>query len=95
MASPEGWLALAPVCADPKLQNKGIGSVLCQMALQYANAPVVVLGEPAYYSRFGFDFGGKPKMTTPFPAEFTGVFLPEGCACPETVELVYAKAFLG
>lgn len=95
MTSPQGWLALAPVCADPKRQNKGIGSVLCQMALQYANAPVVVLGEPEYYGRFGFEFKDKPKVTTPFPAEFTGMFLPEGHVCPETVELVYAKPFTG
>jgi len=95
MVSPKGWLALASVCADPKRQNKGIGSVLCQMALRYANAPVVVLGEPAYYSRFGFEFEAKPKVTTPFPAEFTGVFLPEGYACPETIELGYAKPFMG
>lgn len=94
MESPKGWLALAPVCADPKRQNKGIGSVLCHMALQYANAPVVVLGEPSYYIRFGFDFDRGNQMTSAFPTEFTGVYLPDDTEGEGPFDLVYAKPFL-
>jgi putative acetyltransferase len=56
---------LAPVAVLPEFQRQGIGSQLireglerCKQALYDA---VVVLGDPAYYSRFGFmcaaDFG--------------------------------------
>lgn len=94
MRSPAGWLALAPVCIEPKLQRRGIGSVLCQTALQYANAPVVVLGEPAFYERFGFDFSSAGQIQSPFPVEFTGIFYPEGMEVPSEIELLYAAPFL-
>lgn len=93
MKTPDGWLALAPVSADPKFQGRGIGSALCQMVLQYANAPVVVLGDPAYYHRFGFDYRPDGKPETPFPAEYTGIYLPEGEVPQPKAKLVYPDAF--
>jgi len=51
-------LALAPVGVLPHRQNQGIGSQLIRDALQKLEAGkcpfVVVLGDPAFYSRFGF-----------------------------------------
>lgn len=93
MVAPKGWLALAPVSVDPKRQKTGIGSALCQMAVDYANAPVVVLGDPAYYARFGFDYARAAKLQTPFPVEYTGLHAPkiEEAQPPET--LVYAPPF--
>lgn len=53
-----GWAGLGPVSVLPRLQGRGIGSMLVREALrlleQQGAAGCVVLGEPAYYGRFGF-----------------------------------------
>ena len=53
-----GGLGLAPVAVVPQFQAQGIGGRLIREALSVATAArctfVVVLGEPAYYTRFGF-----------------------------------------
>ena len=55
--APMRALALAPVGVDPGVQNSGIGSALIREELKRADEAweaVFVLGEPAYYARFGF-----------------------------------------
>lgn len=51
-------VGLAPVAVAPGHQGTGVGSALVRAALDEARrsgaAFVVVLGEPAYYGRFGF-----------------------------------------
>lgn len=51
-------LGLAPVAVTPLLQSQGIGSMLVQSGLAAARQRgydfVVLLGDPAYYRRFGF-----------------------------------------
>ena len=54
----EKWFVLAPVSVLPSHQNQGIGKALIQAGLQQlkdqnANG-CVVLGEPNYYQKFGF-----------------------------------------
>jgi putative acetyltransferase len=53
------WFGLAPVSVDPEFQNNGIGSLLIKRGLEKLrekNAKgCVLLGEPEYYNRFGFD----------------------------------------
>ena len=53
-----GWLALAPISVWPECQHQGVASALIRAALDCANeldwAGVVLLGEPAFYGRFGF-----------------------------------------
>ena len=55
---PVGGVALAPIGVHPGLQSNGIGSQLVQRGLDMlseANEQVVlVVGNPAYYTRFGF-----------------------------------------
>lgn len=47
--------ALAPLAVHPKAQRMGIGGVLIDEAMaRTGEAPIVVLGDPAYYARFGF-----------------------------------------
>ncbi|WP_111658001.1 GNAT family N-acetyltransferase [Isoalcanivorax indicus] len=52
------WYGLGPISVIPELQGQGIGSLLMQEALQRLRdkgaAGCVLLGDPAYYSRFGF-----------------------------------------
>lgn len=54
----EGWYGLGPVAVTPKLQKRGIGGSLIEMGLEVLRASdalgCVLVGEPAYYSRFGF-----------------------------------------
>ncbi|PZV12926.1 MAG: GNAT family N-acetyltransferase [Leptolyngbya sp.] len=51
-------LGLAPIAILPKYQRQGIGSLLIQRGLETCHQlgcdAVVVLGDPNYYSRFGF-----------------------------------------
>ena len=64
----EGAL-LAPLAVDPIHQKQGVGSALIQAGLrrlrEEAFSMVFVLGDPAYYGRFGF----KPESSigTPYP----------------------------
>ncbi len=51
-------LVLSPLAVEPRFQRQGIGARLVRAALEAADrhrAPAVLLeGDPAYYSRFGF-----------------------------------------
>lgn len=53
-----GWFGLGPVSVLPQQRRRGIGSQLVRDALGLLRARgasgCVVLGEPAYYRRFGF-----------------------------------------
>jgi len=53
-----GWYGLGPVAVLPDRQGFGVGSELIQSGIRhlraYDAAGCVVLGEPNYYSRFGF-----------------------------------------
>ncbi|MEX5728379.1 putative acetyltransferase [Rhodovulum iodosum] len=93
MRSPVGWLALAPVAVAPSQQRQGVGSALILGALEMTDAPVVVVGEPGYYARFGFSVDRAARLTSPYPPEFTALHqrAPEGDAPAEV--LVYATAF--
>jgi HAD superfamily hydrolase (TIGR01509 family) len=58
-----GWrgLGLGPIAVLPEYQRKGIGSRLMRAGLEHVRRLdygfVVLLGNPAYYSRFGFKAG--------------------------------------
>jgi putative acetyltransferase len=51
-------LHLAPMAVTPEFQRQGVGSELLRFALRQEpikNHPLFVLGEPGYYTRFGFE----------------------------------------
>ncbi len=67
------WFGLGPVSVLPALQRRGIGQQLIGTALQAlrdrAAGGCVVLGNPAYYGRFGFR--SVPGLVLPgVPAEY-------------------------
>ena len=53
-----GWFGLGPISVAPEWQRRGIGSQLMREALRLlcerGAAGCVLLGNPAYYGRFGF-----------------------------------------
>jgi putative acetyltransferase len=52
------WFGLGPISVLPEHQGRGVGSLLMREALRVLRvrgaAGCVLLGEPEYYSRFGF-----------------------------------------
>lgn len=60
------WLGLGPMAVSPAAQGRGIGSALVTAGLQRLRATgaagVVVLGDPAFYGRFGFAAGQGPGL---------------------------------
>ena len=69
---------LAPLAVDPARQRQGIGSALVRDGLQrLADAGigyVVVLGDPAYYGRFGFSAEASIKPPFELPEEWQGAW---------------------
>lgn len=53
-----GWFALGPVSVEPGLQRQGVGKKLISTGIQMLRARdaagCVLVGNPRYYSRFGF-----------------------------------------
>lgn len=64
-------LALAPLAVIPARQRHGIGTQLVQAGLlecrELGHSIIVVLGNPRYYSRFGFQTASKFNIQAPFP----------------------------
>ena len=68
-----GWYGLGPISVAPEYQRRGVGSRLMREALRVLReqgaAGCVLLGEPAYYSRFGFQVD--PNLSLPgVPSEY-------------------------
>ena len=65
----ENWFGLGPISVLPTCQGQGIGAALIREGLgrleEHGAAGCVVLGEPAYYGRFGF--AHDPMLTYPGP----------------------------
>jgi putative acetyltransferase len=97
-SSDEGeWVGLAPVAVSPDCQGQGIGSALIRAGLEAVREQgaqgCVVLGDPAYYTRFGFRH--EPGIVFPgVPAEyFMAMSLASDDASLPTGEARYHPAF--
>jgi putative acetyltransferase len=73
MEAPFAALALAPVSVAPGKQGAGVGSALIREALDRAARgdwrAVFVLGDPAYYQRFGFSRDLAAGFDSPYAGE--------------------------
>lgn len=50
-----GWYGLGPLAVEPARQRGGVGSALMRAVLETRGAAgCVLVGDPAYYARFGF-----------------------------------------
>ena len=69
-----GWFGLGPVAVRPDRQRRGIGDALISEGLgqlvAYGAAGCVVLGELAYYGRFGFKADERLHYPGPPPEYF-------------------------
>lgn len=66
--------ALAPLAVLPSCQRQGIGTALVEDGLRRLAASgedlVLVLGEPAYYGRFGFAAQDAAPLKTPYDGPY-------------------------
>lgn len=63
---------VGPVAVASHRQNEGLGKRLMQLMLNAAtahDAPMVMIGDPEYYGRFGFEAKGTSGWTLPGPWE--------------------------
>jgi putative acetyltransferase len=92
----EAALALGPLAVLPACQRRGIGTALVEAGLAATgDALVFLLGDPAYYGRFGFRLAAELGIETPpgysaahFQARAGGPTHPRGAAR-------YDEAFAG
>jgi putative acetyltransferase len=63
-------VALAPLAVVPDIQGLGAGSTLVRRGIalleQRGEQLVFVLGDPAYYARFGFDAAAAARFNSPY-----------------------------
>ncbi|CAM3947590.1 GNAT family N-acetyltransferase [Bordetella muralis] len=73
------WYGLGPISVLPAKQGQGLGSQLIKQALTELRtckaAGCVVLGEPAYYTRFGFQCYSNLQLPGVPPAYFMALAL--------------------
>ncbi len=68
-----GWYGIGPISVSPGRQRQGIGAVLMEAALaelqRLGGQGCVLLGDPDYYGRFGFQ--ANPRLVLPgVPQEY-------------------------
>jgi putative acetyltransferase len=70
MKAPFPALALAPVAVLPEYRRTGFASRLIRQGIARSEAAgwrgIFVLGDPAFYRRFGFDAGKASGFTSPY-----------------------------
>jgi putative acetyltransferase len=93
-------LALAPVAVAPDWQGVGIGSAMIEAGVKASAAEghdaIFVLGEPAYYSRFGFSTEAARNFDTPYPKEcFMALEFADGSLGGASGRIEYPPPFKG
>lgn len=77
----DGWYGLGPISVAPAQQGRGVGSALMRAALAALQARgangCVLLGDPAYYGRFGFRADARLRLAG-VPAEYFQAVLLRG-----------------
>ena len=93
---PCNWFGLGPVSVQPNRQNEGIGKALINQAMaimqQQGASGVVLLGEPQYYGRFGFEADSKLTLADVPPEYFLVKRL---CDNSDNGQVTYHPAFYG
>jgi lincosamide nucleotidyltransferase A/C/D/E len=95
LKAPMKALGLAPVAVHPSFQKQGVGLALIREGLDQAKEDgwmcVFVLGDPAYYGRFGFRVEAAKGYNSPYSGgHFMAVPFSD---VPKSGEIVYPNAF--
>jgi len=96
----ELYAALAPLAVHPDRQKSGLGSALVRASLdtsrEFGCHGVLVLGDPAYYGRFGFSADAARQVGAPYRglAAFQALALEDG-AFAAAMSVGYPDAFTG
>ncbi len=94
----ELYAGLAPLAVAPERQKNGLGSALVRASLENAREfgchGVLVLGDPAYYGRFGFSADAAREVRAPYRglAAFQALAL-EDHAFAGPISVSYPDAF--
>ena len=93
-----GAIALAPLAVLPDKQGRGIGSALVEHGLaecrRASERAVIVLGDPAYYGRFGFSAELASVLRSPYSGEaFMALELQAGVLSGVAGDVQYPPAF--
>lgn len=91
-------LGLGPVAVAPNRQGNGIGSQLVRAAINWAQSQdwqlIILLGNPRYYSRFGFSVEDAEPFSSPFSGPyFQALWLDATVQKPQSGRAEYAPAF--
>ena len=99
MAAPFRALGLAPVSVVPARQRQGLGRMLIEQGIAEAQAAsyeaIFVLGDPAYYGRFGFRADLAAGFESPYAGPYLMVLPLKGELPARTGKVEYAPAFAG
>jgi len=96
---PIAAVALAPLAVDPGQRGQGVAEALVRASLaQLADAGamlVFVLGDPAYYERFGFSVDWARGFASPYAGDYLMALPLQGGAmpCGERGAATHARAF--
>jgi lincosamide nucleotidyltransferase A/C/D/E len=95
LKAPMKALGLAPVAVHPSFQKQGVGLALIREGLDQAKEDgwtcVFVLGDPAYYGRFGFRVEAAKGYSSPYSGgHFMAVPFSD---VPKSGEIVYPMPF--
>lgn len=99
LQTPSQCLALAPVSVAPGHQKQGVGSRLIKDGLARAKddhwQAVFLLGDPDYYTQFGFDVKAAEKFETDYPKPyFMALDLAPKALAERAGTVIYAEPFL-
>lgn len=97
MQAPFPALALAPLAVHPAYQSQGVGGTLMRTAIARARLSgadaIFVLGDPAYYQRFGFKVEAASGFTSPYAGPHLMVLAMDGTLPVNEGEIIHAPAF--
>jgi putative acetyltransferase len=90
--------ALAPLAVDARWRRFGLGARLVAAGLDACRAAgmdgVVVLGDPAYYGRFGFTLAALAHLRAPYgPGKLMGLDLVAGALAGRAGHVAYPPPF--
>jgi putative acetyltransferase len=90
-------LGLGPIAVTPAFQRASLGSELIRSVIAIAQATseelIFVLGEPEYYSRFGFSADTAAPFLSPYAGRYLMALALREVALPGIGEAEYAPAF--